>query len=162
MPVTHFSAVVAVFVLFSAALAFGQPTHIVLDPTQLGFTAVQGQSLPVALSFTLMNTSGSGTFDWSISDDAAWLTESPTSGFSYFQTITVSVNTTGLSPGSHSAVILVSCPHADNSPQAVNVTYDVVASSCYGDANCDGAVNVADAVYTINYVFRNGPAPGCL
>jgi len=28
-----------------------------------------------------------------------------------------------------------------------------------GDANADGLVNVGDAVYIINYVFRNGPAP---
>ncbi|MCP4566944.1 MAG: hypothetical protein GY841_05120, partial [FCB group bacterium] len=32
-----------------------------------------------------------------------------------------------------------------------------------GDANSDGALNVGDAVYMINYVFKNGPAPvdGC-
>jgi len=28
-----------------------------------------------------------------------------------------------------------------------------------GDANGDGAVNVGDAVYIVNYVFRGGPAP---
>ena len=28
-----------------------------------------------------------------------------------------------------------------------------------GDANGDGVVNVGDAVYVINYVFRNGAAP---
>ncbi|MCK5125497.1 MAG: putative Ig domain-containing protein [candidate division Zixibacteria bacterium] len=28
-----------------------------------------------------------------------------------------------------------------------------------GDANIDGAVNIGDAVYIINYVFRGGPAP---
>jgi hypothetical protein len=29
----------------------------------------------------------------------------------------------------------------------------------HGDANCDGDVNVADAVYIINYVFKGGPGP---
>ena len=29
-----------------------------------------------------------------------------------------------------------------------------------GDANLDDAVNVGDAVYMINYVFKSGPAPG--
>lgn len=29
----------------------------------------------------------------------------------------------------------------------------------YGDANSDGSVNVADAVFIINYVFKGGPAP---
>jgi hypothetical protein len=28
-----------------------------------------------------------------------------------------------------------------------------------GDANGDGTVNVADAVYLINYIFKGGPPP---
>jgi hypothetical protein len=28
-----------------------------------------------------------------------------------------------------------------------------------GDANCDGQVNVGDAVYLIAYVFKGGPEP---
>lgn len=31
-----------------------------------------------------------------------------------------------------------------------------------GDANNDGKVNVGDAVFVINYVFRSGPVPVCL
>jgi len=31
-----------------------------------------------------------------------------------------------------------------------------------GDAGNDGAVNVGDAVYLINYIFKGGPAPACL
>lgn len=30
-----------------------------------------------------------------------------------------------------------------------------------GDANCDGSVNIADAVFLINHVFKGGPAPAC-
>ena len=30
-----------------------------------------------------------------------------------------------------------------------------------GDANCDGDLNVADAVYVINYVFSEGDPPCC-
>jgi len=44
---------------------------------------------------------------------------------------------------------------------AVNITdgdADVCASTC-GDPNGDEAVNLADAVYLINYVFKGGPAP---
>ena len=29
----------------------------------------------------------------------------------------------------------------------------------YGDANYDGTVNVGDAVYLVNYIFRSGPVP---
>jgi len=35
---------------------------------------------------------------------------------------------------------------------------DACASTC-GDPNADEAVNLADAVYLINYVFKGGPAP---
>jgi|GEM_PF-2816414 len=47
------------------------------------------------------------------------------------------------------------------SPCNVNIT-DTVSDVCgyiCGDANGDGAVNVGDAVYIVNYVFRGGPAP---
>ena len=30
-----------------------------------------------------------------------------------------------------------------------------------GDANCDHSINVGDAVYIINYIFKGGPAPCC-
>jgi hypothetical protein len=30
-----------------------------------------------------------------------------------------------------------------------------------GDANCDGALNIGDAVYLINYVFKGGTEPCC-
>jgi hypothetical protein len=37
---------------------------------------------------------------------------------------------------------------------------DIACPGCTpGDANGDGSVNVGDAVYTISYVFKGGPAP---
>jgi outer membrane protein assembly factor BamB len=38
-------------------------------------------------------------------------------------------------------------------------TLDETPHAICGDANGDGSVNVADAVYLINYVFKGGPAP---
>ncbi|MCP4568163.1 MAG: hypothetical protein GY841_11350 [FCB group bacterium] len=32
------------------------------------------------------------------------------------------------------------------------------AQAC-GDTNCDGSINIGDAVYLINYIFKSGPAP---
>jgi hypothetical protein len=40
----------------------------------------------------------------------------------------------------------------------IQKTIMVIVYVC-GDANADGEVNVADAVYNINYVFKDGPAP---
>jgi hypothetical protein len=30
-----------------------------------------------------------------------------------------------------------------------------------GDCNCDEAVDAADVVFLINYLFKNGQEPGC-
>ncbi|MDD4051022.1 MAG: dockerin type I repeat-containing protein [candidate division Zixibacteria bacterium] len=41
--------------------------------------------------------------------------------------------------------------------------YDIVSACCLhpGDANGDGQINVGDAVFIVNYIFRSGPAPNC-
>jgi hypothetical protein len=41
----------------------------------------------------------------------------------------------------------------------INVLYVECTDYIYGDANMDGELNVADAVFVINYVFKGGPAP---
>ncbi len=43
--------------------------------------------------------------------------------------------------------------------------HGIVTSQCCttaGDANHDGAINIGDAVYLINYIFKQGPAPECM
>ena len=37
--------------------------------------------------------------------------------------------------------------------------YDIAVGYICGDAASDGAINVADAVYLINYIFKGGPPP---
>jgi len=60
-----------------------------------------------------------------VTDDAAWLTCSPTSGIGN-GVVTVSVDPTGLSAGTYTATITVSSTTATNSPQTVNVTLNVI------------------------------------
>ena len=31
-----------------------------------------------------------------------------------------------------------------------------------GDSNADGALNIADSIFTLNYLYQNGPTPECL
>ena len=54
------------------------------------------------------------------------------------------------------------CPLAYN-PDQEDADLNGLGNECdiyvCGDANIDGAANVADAVYLINYVFKSGPAP---
>ena len=47
----------------------------------------------------------------------------------------------------------------DPNPQVRMVRFHVVCGDVCGDANCDGRVNVGDAVFVIAYVFNHGPSP---
>ncbi|MEE9442678.1 MAG: C1 family peptidase [candidate division Zixibacteria bacterium] len=56
---------------------------------------------------------------------------------------------------------LDNCPDTYNSDQ-IDSDGDNIGDACdykRGDANSDDNVNVGDAVYIINYVFKNGPGP---
>ena len=53
------------------------------------------------------------------------------------------------------------CPTVTNEDQA-DVNENGVGDVCDyipGDANGDGSVNITDAIFTINYIFRSGPVP---
>jgi hypothetical protein len=99
-----------------------QPS-IVLNPTAFTFDAVQGGANPVDQVLSITN-GGTGTLNWSVSDNAAWLTLNPLSGFGDGST-TLSVNTTGLIAGTYNATVTVTDPAADNSPQTANVTLNI-------------------------------------
>ena len=73
----------------------------------------------------------------------------------------MSVNTTALSPTTYNATISVGSPNADNGPVAVAVAYTVTSTGGTerGDVNQSGNITSADIIYTVNYVFKGGPAP---
>jgi len=104
----------------------GGPTPTIsLNPSSLSPSTDEGSS-PAADSFTVQN-SGTGTLYYSISDDASWLSVSPTSGSSTGEadTITVNYSTASLSAGTYNATITVSDPNATNNPQTVAVELTV-------------------------------------
>src|SRR5206468_679529 len=76
------------------------PPTIGLSPVSFTFTGVQGALNPANQTLSLTNTGG-GTLSWSVSDNAAWLTVSPTSGSTVPGTVTMSVSTTGLTAGTY-------------------------------------------------------------
>lgn len=94
-----------------------------LNKTQLNFNYEINGTTPTSQTFNISNT-GTGTLNWSVNDNAGWLSCSPSSGTNN-GTVTVSVNPTGLGVGSYTAVITVSSTNASNSPQTVNVTLNV-------------------------------------
>ncbi|MCX6584576.1 MAG: lamin tail domain-containing protein [Candidatus Aminicenantes bacterium] len=102
----------------SNSLPPGSPT-ISLNPTKLNFSVACGGST-TAQTFSISN-SGCGTLNWTVSDNADWLTCSPGSG-SGSGVITVSVDPAGLTVGVYNTAITVSSSNASNSPQSVPVT----------------------------------------
>lgn len=107
---------------------------ITLSPTSLSVQTNQGSS-PSAGTFTVDNT-GQGTLSYSITDNATWLSCSPTSGTSTGEadTITVTYSTASLAAGTYNATITVSDPNASNNPRTVAVTLTVNAVGGMTDA----------------------------
>ena len=102
---------------------------ISLSPSPLSSSCFEGSDASDQ-SFDVWN-SGGGTLSYSISDNAAWLSCTPTSGTSTGEqdTITVTYATSSLLSGSYSATITISDPAASNSPQTIPVALTVTTLS---------------------------------
>ncbi len=97
-----------------------------LSPTTVTFGATQGGANPANQSLTISNT-GTGTLNWTVSDNANWLTLSPSSGTGN-GTVTMSVNSAGLAVGTYNGTITVSATGATNTPRTVPVSLTVTAA----------------------------------
>ncbi len=75
-----------------------------------------------------INNTGEGTLNWSIGNDASWLTCSPSSG-SNEGVVTVSADVSGLAAGTYTGTIAITDPNASNSPQTVTVDLTVMSAS---------------------------------
>jgi uncharacterized protein (TIGR01370 family) len=99
------------------------PPVIAVDRTQLNVGAVISGSSTEAQKIYISNT-GEGTLNWTITDDAAWLSPTPSSGTGN-ASVTVSVDAAGLSAGTYTGIMMISDPNASNSPQSVTVSLNV-------------------------------------
>jgi Kre9/KNH-like N-terminal Ig-like domain/Viral BACON domain len=108
---------------FSITVPSGSNGEIQLNRNQLNFGAVVSGSNTGGQHFLISN-SGTGTLNWTISDNRSWLNVSPSSG-SDDGNVFVSVNTSSLSTGSYSGTVTVSSGNASNSPQTVTVNLTV-------------------------------------
>jgi len=88
----------------------------------------------------------------------AWLSAMPRSGSipaGSSMDIEVTFDATGLCGGQYDANIVIS----SNDPDEPEVIVPAHLHVMRGDVTGDGVVNIADVVYLLNYVFRDGPAP---
>ncbi len=99
---------------------------ITLAPSNLSYAATQGAANPANQNVSLTNSGG--ILNWAVSDDASWLTVSPTSG-SGSRTLTTSANTAGLSAGTYNATVTVSAAGASSKTVAITLTVNAPATS---------------------------------
>jgi hypothetical protein len=97
--------------------SFGQP-KISISRNLFNFGAV-GSKVTGAQTL-LIDNSGNGTLNWSVSDNKSWLSVSPSSGTNS-GVVTITANKSGLSTGSYYGTITISDPIASNSPKKVDV-----------------------------------------
>jgi len=97
-----------------------------LSPTTLGFNIQEGGS-SLSQNITLSNTVSGSTLVWSVSDNATWLSVSPSNGTNN-ATLVATVNPSGLSVGTYTAAITITGNGATNTPQTVNVNLTITAA----------------------------------
>jgi hypothetical protein len=97
--------------------------QISLNRIELFFGAQRNGSSTNSQTVRIDN-SGGGTLAWSAGGDQNWLICSPSSGSGSGE-ISVSVDTTGLTPGTYTGAVTVTDPVAVNSPRSVTVTLTV-------------------------------------
>lgn len=100
------------------------PYEITLNRGNLNFGSTGNTSTDAQTFLVRSNSSFSIVPIWSITSDQTWLACTPTNGTGP-GLITVSVNPTGLAAGTYSGIITVTDPNAVNSPQRINVTFNV-------------------------------------
>ena len=87
----------------------GVPPPVYVSPDSLAFNTIEGGENPPDQKLGLCNW-GSGTMAWSLTDNTAWLSETPTSGSlgeDECENVTVSVDITGMEAGDYSATITI-------------------------------------------------------
>lgn len=110
-------------VIYNANGSTSTTPTIGLSPTSLSFSATVGGSNPANKTVSITNT-GSGTLNWSQTDNASWLTVTPASGTAP-STLTAAVNISGLTAGTYNGTITVTATGATNTPQTIPVTLTV-------------------------------------
>ena len=131
------------------------PPELVLSTDSLGFIFLAGQLGLVSYTNLQITNGISGCMDWYISDPYPWLSFTPESGSKPGAVSTI-VNSNDLPNGITTGSFTVVAPGSTNGSIDVDITVYIAQ---FGDANCDGKVNLMDAVWIINYVFSNGPTP---
>jgi hypothetical protein len=94
--------------------------------TEFSPTAGEGGDPAPDDTYTIRNSNGSGAMSWSITENAAWMSCSPTSGSSTGEYDTITVSYSGsLTEGIYVGTITNTATGATGSPKLITVTYTI-------------------------------------
>ncbi|HLJ90405.1 MAG TPA: BACON domain-containing carbohydrate-binding protein, partial [Candidatus Angelobacter sp.] len=96
------------------------PPGLAVDKSSLTYGALPGGTNPPSQTISVSN-SGTGNLNWTVAENASWLTVTPTSGTNS-GVVTASVNIAGLAEGTYTTPITFTALGATNSPQTIQVT----------------------------------------
>jgi len=104
------------------------PPAIALNRNKLYFGALEGEAGQTTPAQAVkISSAGSGTLHWTATPSQTWITVTPGSGTGN-KTITVGVNTGGLSAGTYTGTVSITDPGASNSPQSISVILKVFST----------------------------------
>lgn len=109
----------------------------------MAFAYRSGGPNPLPQTFTLSAIGGVSGFTAAASG-GSWFSVSPTSG-STPASLSVSVNPTGLNPGTYNGSVTITAPGAGNSPQTVAVSLTVTS-----------APTLSISANSLNYAYQTG------
>jgi len=116
------------------------PPAILTSTASISFYAAFGKGNPQNQTLQLWSSTPC-LLNWALSDDASWLSESPTSGSctNVHSSVAVSVNTSGMPVGDYTANITIEAPEARNSGQIVPVGLHIrETGTLQGTVNFEG------------------------
>ena len=123
---SHPDYVPMLYIEYNAGGSIDKPI-ITTSSSEVGSSCYEGFT-PLADSLTISN-SGTADLNFTVSDDAGWLTLTPANSSlipGNSETVALTYATTGLSPGTYTAGILVSDSNASNSPVQITVSVTVL------------------------------------
>ncbi len=98
--------------------------HLELSPASMIFEGTYGYPNPPGQALSISNTSA-GTMTWSASFSSGWLSVNPPVGTAP-STTSINVDISGLAEGTYFDTVVITAPDADNSPQTVPITLNIV------------------------------------
>ena len=118
------------FVLVLISITVVAPDALALNasPSSLTFNAAQGASNPSSQTVVFSKGNKRQVIDWASSDNAAWLSVTPTSGrIAQSDQIVVTANTSGLSAGVYSAIVTITAKKGGS--LSIPVTLSITGSA---------------------------------